>query len=87
MEREYDQLQEKMSKISKLLRIVALFLILKEFSLALIKLQRQRYEYLFKIYGTVNSKGVLWLDNQFPRRSGATCRAIRKPNLLNIGDL
>ena len=35
MEREYDQLQEKMSKISKLLRIVALFLILKEFSLAL----------------------------------------------------
>ena len=37
MEREYDQLQEKMSKISKLLRIVALFLILKEFSLALIK--------------------------------------------------
>ena len=59
MEREYDQLQEKMSKISKLLRIVALFLILKEFSLALIKLQRHRYEYLFKIYGTVNSKGVL----------------------------
>ena len=59
MEREYDQLQEKMSKISKLLRIVALFLILKEFSLALIKLQRQRYEYLFQIYGTVNSKGVL----------------------------
>ena len=64
MEREYDQLQEKMSKISKLLRIVALFLILKEFSLALIKLQRQRYEYLFKIYGTVNSKGVLWLTGQ-----------------------
>ena len=64
MEREYDQLQEKMSKISKLLRIVALFLILKEFSLALIKLQRQRYEYLFKIYGTVNSKGVLRLTRQ-----------------------
>ena len=59
MEREYDQLQEEMSKISKLLRIVELFLILKKFSLALIKLQRQRYEYLFKIYGTVNSKGVL----------------------------
>ena len=59
MEREYDQLQEEMSKISKLLRIVELFLILKTFSLALIKLQRQRYKYLFKIYGTVNSKGVL----------------------------
>ena len=64
MEREYDQLQEEMSKISKLLRIVELFLILKKFSLALIKLQRQRYEYLFKIYGTVNSKGVLWLTRQ-----------------------
>ena len=35
MVREYDQLQGEMSKISKLLRIVALFLILKEFSLAL----------------------------------------------------
>jgi len=35
MERGYDQLQGEMSRISKLLRIVALFLILKEFSLAL----------------------------------------------------
>ena len=35
MEREYDQLQREMCKISKLLRIVAVFLISKEFSLAL----------------------------------------------------
>ena len=35
MEREYEQLQGEMSQISKLLRIVAVFVILKEFSLAL----------------------------------------------------
>ena len=35
MESEYEQLQGEMSQISKLLRIVAVFVILKEFSLAL----------------------------------------------------